>query len=131
MKRRQGFSVDQFLDAMPTANAAIREQAVGDDRVVLVAPLKKRWFNGPPVTWFVPMKRERRVGLDALGTEVWRLCDGRHTTEQIMDLFAQRHRIHFHEARVCVSQFLRMLTERGMVAMVGLHSRESQTDRTP
>lgn len=119
MKRHAGFSADEFLDATPIANQAVKEQAISEDRVVLVVPVRKRWFNSVPFTWLFYFRSERRLELDALGTQVWRMADGVHTTEQIIEAFAAEHRLSFHEARVCVTQFLRMLTERNLVAMVG------------
>jgi hypothetical protein len=71
----------------------------------------------PPLSWIVPFHPERRLVLDRLGTEVWTLSDGRHTVEQIVDLFAEGHKLTFHEARVAVTGYLKTLIERGVLAI--------------
>jgi len=58
------------------------------------------------------------VELDALGRQVFVACDGSRTTEQIVEEFAERHRLRFHEARLSVLTFLRSLVERNLVALV-------------
>jgi hypothetical protein len=73
----------------------------------------------PPLTWLLPLSRERVVALDAVGREVWQACDGQRTVEEIVEEFAARHRLSFHAARLSVLQFLQQLTRRGIVVMAG------------
>ena len=44
-------------------------------------------------------------------------CDGRQTVEAIVDRLAANHKLTFHESRLAVMQFLRMLMQRGAVAV--------------
>jgi hypothetical protein len=67
----------------------------------------------------MPISRERAISLDRLGSEVWQACDGRRTVQEIVDLFAAAHDLTFHEARLSVTAFLRLLTRRGLVVVVG------------
>jgi hypothetical protein len=39
--------------------------------------------------------------------------------EEIVEAFAARHRLTFHEARLSVTAFLRQLTWRGLVVIAG------------
>jgi hypothetical protein len=107
-------------DSVPVPNRAVRagrEQQDGGQ--VLRIPLKRRWFMRPPLTWLLPLSRERVVALDAIGREVWQACDGQRTVEEIVEEFAARHRLSFHAARLSVLQFLQQLTRRGIVVMAG------------
>ena len=108
---------EKLLDAVPTPNAAVRLERRGDS-VLLFVPLRPRFWTGPPLSWLLPFRKERGFALDALGEEVFAACDGRRTLEQIIEAFASRHRIRFHEARLAVTQFLRSLSERNLVALV-------------
>ena len=56
--------------------------------------------------------------LDRLGAEVWRLCDGKRTVEEVVDLFGERHALTFHESRVAVTLYLKALLQRGVLAIV-------------
>jgi hypothetical protein len=53
------------------------------------------------------------------------MCDGRRTVEAIIEEFAADHKLSFREAQLSVTQFLRQLTQRGLIAVVG----ESKDDR--
>ena len=55
--------------------------------------------------------------LDHLGVEVWERCDGTRTVEQVVDEFAQKHALSFHESRVMVTEYLRELIQRGVLAI--------------
>jgi len=109
--------LEQLLDAIPTTNAAVRVERQGD-AVVLFVPIRRRFWMGPPFSWLLPFRKERGFALDALGAEVFSACDGERTLEQIIEGFAGRHRLRFHEARLAVTQFLRSLSERNLVAVV-------------
>jgi hypothetical protein len=108
-----------LLTARPVRNEAARCERRRPSETVVRVPLRKRWFMRAPFTWLLPLSRERVVSLDALGTEVWDRCDGRHTTRQIINDFAKHHHLSFHEARVSICQYLQQLMERRLVVLVG------------
>jgi len=114
-----GLSYEDLLDAVPVRNEAVQSERRGQDEVVLYLPLKERWFHSPPVSWLLPIGRRRAFGLDKLGAEVWEACTGRSRTLEIIRQFSKSHGLTFHEARVSVCAFLRALTERKLVVMVG------------
>jgi hypothetical protein len=106
----------RLLDAVVVKNAAVRlEQRAG--AVVLWVPLERRWWMGPPFSWLLPFRKEKGVELDALGQEVFSECDGERRVEEVIERFAARHRVRFHEARHSVVQFLALLFERKLVTL--------------
>lgn len=111
-------SVDagQVLDLVPTRNRAVRE-VMRAGALVLYTPVVWSWWLRL-LSWLLPLRRERGFALDALGEEVWRACDGERTVESIVEAFAARHRVRFHEARQAVLAFLKMLAERNLIAML-------------
>jgi hypothetical protein len=114
---RVPFDPAELLLAVPTANRAVRVEPQGQGMVLWV-PVRQRWWMGPPLGWFLPFRKERGVALDAIGRQVYVACDGVHTTEQIIEQFAERHRLRFHEARLSVLAFLRSLVERNLIVLV-------------
>jgi hypothetical protein len=104
------------LDAVP----CLRQDAVvardGAVATVTVA-LKKNWLRRPPVNWLLPTASTRRVRLDAVGTAVLELCDGRGSVEEIVERFAAEHRLSFREGQVAVAQFLQSLVAKGIVTL--------------
>lgn len=115
---KAALNLTQTLAARPTRNAAVRQEMRGD-ALVLFVPIRRRWWMSGPVSWFLPLRDEKGVALDALGQEVWRVCDGQRHLEAIVEGFADRHRLGFHEARLTVMRFLRMLAQRNLLVLVG------------
>ena len=105
------------LKAVPHPNRAAKLESY-DDGVLVTVPLRKRWWLRPPLTWMFPVSRERRVHLDATGAWVLSQCDGRRPIEAVIEAVMKKYKLSFQEARASVLAFMRMLTERGVVAVV-------------
>ncbi|MEX0655239.1 MAG: PqqD family protein [Phycisphaeraceae bacterium] len=108
---------NMLLDAIPVANEAVKTRQYGK-AMALVVPIRKSAWMGPPLSWIFPFRDERTFALDTVGQEVWRACNGRRTTEQIIERFANKYNVRFHDARLAVTQFLRTLVERNLVALI-------------
>jgi len=115
-------SFDQLLDSIPHRNEAAEAESVGSDGLRIRVPFRKRWYMNPPVTWILPLGRCRTMRLDTLGTEVWNMINGRTTTEAMIERFAERYHVSFHEARLSVTHFLQLLTRNdAIVVTAGRH----------
>ena len=108
---------DVLLDAVAVGNTAVRQE-LRDGRLVLHVPIQRKWYNSPPLSWFMPFRKERGFALDQFGEEVWRACDGEQTMEALIEEFAQQHQLRFHEARLAVTRFMQMMVQRGLVVLV-------------
>ena len=116
-RRLADLSHTQLLGAVPTPNTAVRCEAQGDS-VLLWVPLQQRWWLQRTFGWLLPVRREKGISLDRVGSEVWRACDGELTVEEIVAAFAARHQLRFHEARAAVSEFLGSLVTRNLLVLV-------------
>ena len=108
------------LDRIPLKNRQISEDRLETGEVVigypvtmrpLFAGLAKR-FGGQEV-----QTRMKKLQLDELGTFVWNLMDGNRSVQQLVKIFAETHRLETREAEVSVTQFMRELGRRGLIAM--------------
>jgi len=107
-----------LLRAVPHRNRAM-EVSPGPRGTMVSVPVRRPSWLVPPISWILPFSSHRRVELDDLGLEVLNLCNGRNTVESVIEKFAADHKLSFREAQLSVTQFLRLLTERGLVAVVG------------
>ncbi len=105
-----------MLRSVPLPNTAARFEAEGETLHVYVRRVKP-WFMVPPLSWIVPFRMERRVTLDSLGLRLLRLCDGERTVEAIIDIFAEENGLTFHESRAAVTQYMKALIQRGVLAV--------------
>ena len=106
-----------LLRSRPVRNTAARVEEHDGDRVVVYVRQKRPGFLVPPLSWIVPFRRERRAVLDRVGTRLWRMCDGHRTVEALIDSFRSQYGLTFHESRTAVAGYLKLLTERGVVAI--------------
>jgi hypothetical protein len=107
-----------MLKAIPVKNPAAATADSDSDQVRLTVKRKKPAFLVPPVSWLIRPRMQKRVQLDRVGTWVWRICDGNRSVEAVIDRFAEKYALTFHEARVTVTKYLKLLVEWGIIAMV-------------
>ena len=105
------------LKAVPHPNRAAKLESF-DDGVLVTVPLARRWWSRAPLTWVFPLASDRRIHLDATGAWVLSQCDGRRPIEAVIEAVMKKYKLSFQEARISVLAFMRMLTERGVVAVV-------------
>lgn len=105
------------LAATPVQNRAV-EMLSGEGEPLLIGVRleRPRWLI-PPLTWFMQPRQLRRMALDPLGAQVWRWCDGSRTVEGVVDLFAREYGYSFHEARIAVTEYIKALVQRGILAI--------------
>ena len=108
----------KLLAAVPHVNTKADIMEVREGVIVSVPVRRPRWLI-PPISWVLPWSSHRRVQLDGAGTAVLQLCDGRRNVEQVIETFAREHKLSFRESQLAVTQFLRELLRRGIVALVG------------
>lgn len=112
--------MEQLLKAVPHQNVNVRVESEADEPMLVSVPLNRpRWYI-PPLSWVLPWRQRRRIQLDETGTAVLNMCDGKSRIEQLVRRFAAENKMSFREAQVPVVQFLKMLTKRGVIALVVL-----------
>ncbi len=107
-----------MLAARPVKNSAARVAEASGEAVTIRIKRAKPWYMVPPVSWIIPMRSERELSLDRMGARIWRLCDGERTVGNVIDEFAARHSLTFHEARAAVTGYMKELIQRGAMAIV-------------
>ncbi|MGC9454142.1 MAG: PqqD family protein [Phycisphaerae bacterium] len=111
---------EQVLAAVPYRNEAMELHHRRDGTALASIPLRKPRWLVPPLSWVIPFSSHRRVELDTAGVAVLDLCDGSRNVESIIEKFAADHKLSFREAQLSVTKFLQQLTQRGVIAVVGL-----------
>ncbi len=108
------------LECCPAKSIDVTELRLDSGDVILEYPLTVRpWLaslarrlGGPSDT-----SQTKKLQLDAMGTAVWDLVDGRRSVRRIIQIFAKQHRLDNKEAEVSVTSFIRELGKRGLVGL--------------
>ena len=119
MKRSSKAGLDRkaWLALRPWRNPAL-EWFEEEDRVILHIKRQQNWKT-KILNLFVPLPEERKIALDAIGTHVWRLLDGKNTVGAIARSVAKEYKLVDREAELSVQQFFRELARRGYVGFSG------------
>lgn len=113
-----GGTWEKMLHARLTRNTAAHAEPEPTGGLRLAVPTRRPRYLVPPLSWIIRPPARRILLLDTLGARVWALCDGACTVEQIVDTFAAEHGLTFHEGRVAVTSYVKMLVQRGALAVV-------------
>jgi len=110
----------EALDMVPLRNMEAKAE-VQENGLVLISyeVAVKPWFgrvaskvglwDGRPMT--------RQLELDEIGSYVWGLFDGIRTVREIVALFTERYKVQRREAVLSVTEFIRMLGQRGLLGL--------------
>lgn len=113
----QQVSWRKMLLAVPLRNMAASVYREKNGRVILTVPLQRARWQVAPITWIIKLDTERKTRLDEMGTELWELCDGTRTVEEIIEVFSTRYALTFHEARLSVNEQLKQLIQRSALVI--------------
>ena len=106
----------EFLALRPRRNPAVA-WADEDGRVVLTVKRGTDW-RVRALNIFFPIPEEKRVVLDPIGSDVWRLCDGAATVEVIARRIDKQFQVGPRQAELSLQQFFKDLVRRGYVGFV-------------
>jgi hypothetical protein len=110
----------EALKFIPVKNIQITEEQLDSGEILIHYPVTLRpWIAGIVKRFSGPNAelQSKPLQLDQLGTEVWGLIDGSRSVRRIIEIFAKTHQLQIREAEVAVSQFIRMLGQRGLIGL--------------
>ena len=114
-----GLDRQQALACTPIRNPEVEELETPDG-ILLRYPVEiKPWFQ----SIFKKLSNRdsniviRRLQLDALGSSVWQMVDGKLNVADITEQFRKTHQLGTREAELSVTGFLKDLGSRSLIAM--------------
>lgn len=114
-RRKPRLTLAQTLSAKPVrlVEATLTEREDGGANLK-VAMKQLRWAG-----WLlrVPEGATKTFELDEMGRFVWDSIDGKTSVQQMIRRLSKRYTINLREAQVATTQFLNMLTRKGLIGM--------------
>jgi hypothetical protein len=110
----------EALEYIPVKSCQISEIRLETGEVVIEYPLIVRpWIAAVAkrLGGVQDRKQTKKLQLDAMGTSVWDLVDGKCSVRMIIQIFAKAHRLENREAEVSVTSFIRQLGQRGLLGL--------------
>lgn len=115
LRRKQvSLTKDQVLACRPVRNPNLEWETSGNGEVVIT--LRRRSDTlGRVMSLLFAVPRIRRLVLEPPGTEVWALCDGHHSVEEIMEHLSKEYKLNLKEAELSLVTYLRDMAKRGLI----------------
>lgn len=108
----------EMLQLRPIRNPKL-EWIEEEERVVLTIrhEMQQNWKTRL-LSRLVAVPKDRRVALDAIGSDVWRLTDGENTLGFIAKKLAKKYKLTPREAELSLQQFFKELGRRGYIGFL-------------
>lgn len=113
--KRRILTREQILSAIPIRNPKLEWKRTIDGKVIVVVKRREDWVGKLMGVLFCVPKIKEVVFSDRIGTEVWEMCDGKHTIERMVGRMASRYRLTEKEAEVSLLAFLNRMAKRGII----------------
>jgi len=117
--RRRTIEGERILELVPRTLVEARETPI--DGASLVVLLEPRFHRGPLARWLQsrlpPERAHVEVRLEAFGSTIWRLLDGRRNLAEIMRAFVAAHPDQADQASERVWIYLQELERHGFVSL--------------
>ena len=116
-----GINRAEALSHRPVKSRHVTESRLETGEVLLEYPLAVRPLVAAVARRLGKSQEDlvqiKKLQLDALGTSVWDLMDGKRSVRDVIQIFAETHRLDKREAEVSVTQFIRELGQRGLLGL--------------
>lgn len=120
----------QVLAARPVRNVKLETRTTESGEVCIIVPRRTDWV-GKLLKLLVVIPKQREIELDAIGSDIWQLCDGEHTVGDIIEMLVDKYKLNQKEAEVSLSKYLDQLARRRLIglAIVGEERPSSQDNK--
>ena len=107
---------DEAFNARPVATEVLGRRARENGGALIIIPMRPTGYQ----KWLLRISEsaQRTIELDAVGVDVFDMCDGRTSVREIARKFAREHQVDQHEAEMAVASFVQMMMRKGLVSMM-------------
>ena len=114
MARTKKISREAMLGSKPIRNELVHWERDDSGEVLITLTRQAGWkINLLAKIFYVP--KERKIALDEIVSEVWEMCDGKHTVDRMIRKLAETHRLNQREAEVALTTCLKQLGKKRLI----------------
>ena len=107
---------DVLLRSKLVRNPNVKWDKRDDGSILLRIPLPKQkpgLFSG-----FIKQPEEKKIQLDEIGGYVWELSDGTKTVDEVINLLAEKFKLHRREIEASFMVYLKTLMQKRLVGLI-------------
>ena len=113
-KKAKHISREAMLASKPIRNELVEWEQDDNGEVVVRLTRQDNWkVRVLAKLFYIP--KERKIGLDNVGSQVWEMCDGKHTVDGMIRILAKEYKLNRKEAEVALMAYLKKLGQKRLV----------------
>ena len=106
-----------MLNSRPARNELLVWEKNDSGEVQITVKRQNNWkIRVLSKVFYIP--KERKITLDAIGTEVWQMCNGRSTVGQMIEALGKKYQLNRKEAEVSLLSYLKTLGQKRFIGFV-------------
>ncbi len=106
-----------MLASRPTRNESLSWELSDNDEVRVLIKRQETW-KVRLLSKFFYIPKQRKITLDEVGSEVWRMCNGRNSVGKMIELLSEKYQLNRKEAEVSLLQYLKTLGQKRFIGFV-------------
>ncbi len=121
MPRRKGIRIPREVWLKSRPHRVTEEYYRNEDgNIVIVVQLEYHGIMGKLLKIFsiTPPPKYKKYILDKVGSEIWKLCDGKHTIEDIIKRVMKITGLSRRNAELATYTYIRQLVEKGLIELI-------------
>ena len=104
-KKGKHISREAMLASKPVRNELVEWERDDNNEVVIRLTRQDNWkVKVLAKLFYIP--KQRKIGLDTVGSQVWEMCDGKHSVDRMIRILAKEHKLNRKEAEVALMAYL-------------------------
>ncbi|MCD6333786.1 MAG: PqqD family protein [Candidatus Latescibacteria bacterium] len=124
MARTKKISREAMLGSKPVRNELVHWDRDDNGEVLITLTRQAGWkFDLLAKIFYVP--KERKIGLDEIGSAVWEMCDGKHTVDRMIRSLADKYQLNRREAEVALTTYLKQLGKKRLIGFAVAKKRKA------
>ena len=106
----------EALAVVPIRHPLVEWERKGEE-IILTVPTRDDRMARLAKRILRNMPDKRQIALDAVGSDVWELCDGERNINSVVAAVAKNHKLTRREAEVSVTMFLQTLAKKNLIGL--------------
>ncbi len=112
---RKHYSREELFKAKPIRNNFAEWKEKNGEVSINVNLKKGRFFK----LWrfFFSLPEKKNIKLDIIGSEIWKMCDGKNTVKDIEKFVKESYNLSRKEAEISILEYINSLVRRNLIGL--------------
>jgi hypothetical protein len=117
LRKKPKIGREAMLKSKPARNDALTWEKNENDEVIVTIERREDW-KAKVLSKIFWIPKSRTLMLDQIGAQVWDMCDGKTTVDQMIRHLSKEHKLNLKEAEVSLLTYLKNLGKKHLIGFL-------------